>query len=89
MEEVIAWALGEGRLPIGRSGNRGERSMARWLSERRRKAAEGTLDPAYHDGLAKVPAWPGNRRDDEDEARWHHPLAQLAAPARVQGLAPP
>ena len=47
MEEVIAWVSAEGRLPDDRSGDRGERSMARWLSERRREAAEGTLDPAY------------------------------------------
>ncbi|MDP9983118.1 hypothetical protein J2W14_002531 [Pseudarthrobacter oxydans] len=51
--------------------------MARWLSGRRREAAEGTLDPAYRDGLARVPGWRGNRRDAEDEARWHHRLAQL------------
>ncbi|MFM9432964.1 hypothetical protein ACFDR8_003885, partial [Arthrobacter sp. MP_2.3] len=45
MEEVIAWVSAEGRLPDGRSGDRAERSMARWLSGRRREAAEGTLDP--------------------------------------------
>ncbi|SDL40128.1 helicase associated domain-containing protein [Arthrobacter sp. ok362] len=77
MEEVVAWALAEGRLPEGRSGNRGERSMARWLSERRREAAEGTLDPAYSSGLSRVPGWLENRREVEDEARWHHRLAQL------------
>ncbi|CAN7572686.1 helicase associated domain-containing protein [Arthrobacter sp. LjRoot78] len=77
MEEVIAWALAEGWLPVGRSGDRGERSMARWLSERRREAADGTLDLAYRDGLARVPGWLENRREVEDEARWHHRLAQL------------
>ena len=65
--------------PSGRSGDRGERSMARWLSARRREAAEGTLDPAYSDGLARVPGWADNRREAEDEARWHHRLAQLVA----------
>ena len=54
MEEVIAWITAEGRLPRGHSENRGERSMARWLAERRREAAEGTLDPAYRNGLARV-----------------------------------
>ena len=53
--------------------------MARWLSRRRREAVEGTLDPAYNDGLARVPGWADNRRETEDEARWHHRFAQLAA----------
>jgi hypothetical protein len=77
MDELIAWVKAEGRLPRDRSGQRSERSMARWLSGRRREAAEGTLDPAYRDGLAQVPGWLGNRREAEDEARWHHRLAQL------------
>jgi len=34
--------------------------MARWLSERRREAADGTLSPAYRDGLTRVPEWAGN-----------------------------
>ena len=37
MEEVIAWITAEGRLPRGHSENKGERSMARWLSDRRRE----------------------------------------------------
>jgi hypothetical protein len=77
MDELIAWVKTEGRLPRDRSGQRSERSMARWLSGRRREAAEGTLNPAYRDGLAQVPEWLRNRRDAEDEARWHHRLAQL------------
>jgi hypothetical protein len=79
MEEVIAWVSAEARLPDGRSGDRGERSMARWLSGRRREASDGTLDPTYRAGLARVPGWLDNRRESEDEARWHHRLAQLAA----------
>jgi hypothetical protein len=46
MDELIAWVSAEDRFPSDRSGDRGERSMARWLSRRRREAAEGTLDPA-------------------------------------------
>ncbi|KUM39312.1 hypothetical protein AR539_01425 [Arthrobacter sp. EPSL27] len=46
MDEVITWVLAEGRLPEDRAGDRDERAMARWLSERRREAAQGTLDPA-------------------------------------------
>ena len=41
------------------------------------EAAEGTLDPAYREGLARVPGWQANRREVEDEARWHRRLAQL------------
>jgi hypothetical protein len=77
MEEVISWATDEGRLPRDRSDDKGERSMARWLSDRRREAAEGTLDPAHRDGLDQVPGWQENRRESEDEARWHRRLAQL------------
>ncbi|BCW68930.1 hypothetical protein NicSoilB4_36930 (plasmid) [Arthrobacter sp. NicSoilB4] len=77
MEEVIAWVSAEGRFPHDRAGQRGERSMARWLSGRRREAAEGTLDPAYAEGLARMPGWADNRRAAADEARWHDRLAQL------------
>ncbi|PVZ52239.1 helicase associated domain-containing protein [Arthrobacter sp. H-02-3] len=77
LDELIAWVEAEGRLPSDRSGQRSERSMARWLAARRREAAEGILDPAYRDGLAHVPGWLGTRRESEDEARWHHRLAQL------------
>jgi hypothetical protein len=77
MEEIITWVSAEGRLPEGRAPDRGERSMARWLSGRRREAAEGTLDPAYSHGLARVPGWAENRREVADEARWHDRLAEL------------
>lgn len=77
MEEIISWVTDEGRFPRDRSDDMRERSMARWLSYRRREAAEGTLDPAYRDGLAQMPGWQENRRESEDEARWHRRLAQL------------
>jgi hypothetical protein len=77
MEEVIAWATSQGRFPDCRSADRGERSMARWLTDRRREAAEGALDPAYLDALAQVPGWAENPRAVADEARWHDHLAQL------------
>jgi hypothetical protein len=78
MEEVIVWIRAEGRLPRDRSEDKGERSMARWLSERRREAADGSLSPACRDGLAPVPGWAGNPRAAADEVRWHERLAQLA-----------
>jgi hypothetical protein len=71
--------LGPGPTAGGRSGDRGERSMARWLSVRRREAAEGTLDPAYSAGLSRAPGWADNRRGAENEARWHDRLAELVA----------
>jgi hypothetical protein len=55
MEEIIAWISAAGRLPRDHAEDKAERSMARWLSVRRRGAAEGTLDPAFRDGLAQVP----------------------------------
>jgi hypothetical protein len=77
MEEIIAWISAAGRLPRDHADDKAERSMARWLSVRRREAAEGTLDPAYRDGLAQVPRWVENRRKVEDEARWQERLAEL------------
>ncbi|WP_231728674.1 helicase associated domain-containing protein [Arthrobacter sp. EPSL27] len=77
MEEIIEWVRAKGRLPRDRSEDKGERSMARWLSDRRSEAAEGALEPAYRDGLAQVPGWLGNRREAQDEARWNDRLAQL------------
>ncbi|WP_237739482.1 helicase-associated protein [Arthrobacter sp. TB 26] len=75
MAEVIAWVLTESRLPEDRAGDRAERSMARWISTRRREPAQGTLDPAYSQGLARVPGWAGNRRGATDEVRWQGRLA--------------
>ena len=77
MEEIIAWISAEGRIPRDRSEDKGERSMARWLSERRREATNGTLHPAYRDGLARTPEWVENHRAAADEARWHGRLAEL------------
>lgn len=78
MEGIISWITTEGRFPRDRSEDKGERSMARWLSDRRREAAEGTLHPAYRDGLARIPGWAENPKAAADDARWHDRLAQLA-----------
>lgn len=78
MEQIISWITTEGRFPRDRSEHKGERSMARWLSDRRREAVEGTLHPAYRDGLARIPGWAENPRAAADDARWHDRLAQLA-----------
>ncbi|WP_454810660.1 helicase associated domain-containing protein [Paenarthrobacter nitroguajacolicus] len=77
MEEIIVWVTAEGRVPRDRSKDKGERSMARWLSDRRREAVEGTLHPAYPDGLGRVSGWPGDSRAAMEDARWHDRFAQL------------
>lgn len=78
MDEIIAWITTEGRFPRENSQDKEEGSMARWLSDRRREAAEGTLQPAYCVGLARVPGWALGPRAAADEARWHDRLAQLS-----------
>jgi hypothetical protein len=78
MEQIIVWITAEQRFPRDRSEDKGERSMARWFSDRRREAAQGTLHPTYIEGLARVPGWDWNPRTAAEEARWHAQLAQLA-----------
>jgi hypothetical protein len=41
------------------------------------EAAEGTVQPAYCLGLARVPGWTRNARATADKARWHDRLAEL------------
>ena len=77
MEEIISWIKAQARFPRDRSDDKRERSMARWLSDRRREAAQGTLHPAYRDGLVRISGWLGGPRTAADEARWHDLLAQL------------
>jgi len=77
MEEIITWVATERRFPTERSENKGERSMARWLSDRRREAAQGIVHPTYVGGLARVPGWDWNPRTAADEDKWHERLAQL------------
>lgn len=78
MEEIMSWTTAERRFPSYRSENKEERSMARWLSLRRREAAQGTLHAAYGEGLAQVPGWGSNPRTAAEDAKWHKLLAQLA-----------
>ena len=51
--------------------------MARWFTDGRREAAQGTLDAAYGEGLARVPGWDWNPRTAAAEAKLHRRLAQL------------
>ena len=77
MDEITAWIEAKGRLPRERAENKEERSMARWLSDRRREAAQGTLHAAYGENLARLPGWDRNPRTALEEAKWHLRLAQL------------
>jgi hypothetical protein len=45
MDEIIDWVTAEGRLPRDRSGQRSERSMARWLRRRNCAPLTPTLPP--------------------------------------------
>ncbi|WP_231494269.1 helicase associated domain-containing protein [Arthrobacter sp. 9MFCol3.1] len=51
--------------------------MARWFSDRRREAAQGTLQALYSEGLGRVPGWDRNPRAAAGEVRWYGLLAQL------------
>lgn len=77
MDKIIAWVAAEGRFPRDRSPDKSERSMARWFSDRRREAAQGTLHAAFGEGLAQIPGWGWNPTTAAQEARWHRRLAQL------------
>lgn len=77
MEEIITWVTAEGPFPRDSSEEKCERSMAQWLSDGRREAGDGTLSPAYREGLACVLGWEGNHRAAADEARWQDRLRQL------------
>lgn len=55
-----------------------ERALESWLANRRRQAAEGTLSPAYREGLAVIPDWDKTSRSKaDDEARWQQRLEEL------------
>lgn len=78
MNDTIAFYQAEGRLPSTHSASARERAMAVWLHRRRHAADQGTLSPIYKEGLSVIPGWdrPSTRKAD-DEARWHHRLAEL------------
>lgn len=58
MGQLVAFVQDTGRYP-SKSSHAAERTLAEWLQRRRREAADGTLAPAYRQGLAVLPGWRG------------------------------
>lgn len=77
MGEVIAWVVSEGRFPRDSSKEKCERSMSRWLSDRRHAGARGSLHVAYGKGLDQIPGWDTSPRAAAEKAKWHQRLADL------------
>lgn len=78
LADLVAFHQAHGRLPSSRGKSARERALAAWLGNRRRQAAEGTLSPAYREGLAVIPGWDKTSRSKaDDEARWHQRLDEL------------
>jgi hypothetical protein len=75
--QLAAFVQESGQYPSRTSGDATERTLAAWLQRRRREAADGTLAPAYLEGLAVLPDWRGTPRAMADEARWQHRLTAL------------
>ncbi|MCD5342803.1 helicase associated domain-containing protein [Arthrobacter sp. AK04] len=78
LADVLAFYETHGRLPGTHGKTPRERALAAWLGRRRRQAAEGTLSPAFRDGLAVIPGWgQTSRSKTDDEARWQQRLDEL------------
>jgi hypothetical protein len=57
LEKLVAFVQETGRYPSRAATSDSERSLAVWLQHRREEARNGTLAPAYHDGLAALSGW--------------------------------
>lgn len=79
MAQLVAMVQRSGKYPSTKSADRDERALATWLNRRRRDSREGTLPPAFRDGLKILGDWQDLRRSAGDEARWQERLAALAA----------
>ncbi|KRE52947.1 hypothetical protein ASG92_25090 [Arthrobacter sp. Soil736] len=77
IRELVAFVQDTGRYPSRASTSEAERTLAAWLQRRREEAREGTLAPAYRDGLAALPGWQTPTRVEADEARWRERLTAL------------
>lgn len=84
LQELVAFVQETGRYPSRSSGDVSQRTLAAWLQRRRREAADGTLAPAYLQGLAVLPGWRGTPRGAADEARWQDRLMALVAYLALQ-----
>ncbi|WP_142059537.1 helicase associated domain-containing protein [Pseudarthrobacter sp. B4EP4b] len=78
LADLLAFHQVHGRLPSSHGKSARERALESWLANRRRQAAEGTLSPAYREGLAVIPDWDKTSRSKaDDEARWQQRLDEL------------
>lgn len=77
MAQLVAWVQESGRYPSAKAKDKTERGLAAWLIRRRKDAREGTLSPAFRDGLSALPDWEDLRRVGRDEARWQERLCAL------------
>lgn len=77
VQDTVALYKAEGRLPSSKSPSARERALATWLTRRRQDHDQGTLSPAYSDGLNQIPGWEERTRKDDDEARWSRRLQEL------------
>jgi hypothetical protein len=68
LQQLVAFVQETGRYPARGSDDVSERTLAAWLQRRRREAADGTLAPAYLQGLAVLPSWQGTPRAAAHEA---------------------
>ena len=84
MQQLLAMVQETGQYPSLSASDASERTLATWLQRRRSDARNGTLAPAFRDGVAVLPGWQGAPRALVDEARWQDRLAALAA-YRVAG----
>ncbi|MFC9352858.1 MULTISPECIES: helicase associated domain-containing protein [Terrabacteria group] len=77
LREVVTFVRTTGRFPSRATTSETERTLAAWLTHRRAEARDGTLAPAYRDGLAVLDGWKIPSRAESDEARWQERLAAL------------
>lgn len=76
--QLVTWVQESGRYPSTKAKDKTERGLAAWLIRRRKEAREGTLPPAFRDGLSVLPDWQDLRRANSDEVRWQGRLTALA-----------
>lgn len=77
MAQLVSWVQQSGRYPSTKGKDKTERGLAAWLIRRRKEARDGTLSPAFRDGLSVLPEWQDLRRVNGDEARWQERLTAL------------
>lgn len=78
--EIVALYRAEGRLPSSKSASMRERSLESWLAAKRQQSQNGTLSPAYRDGLREIPGWDTPRRQKEQrEELWNQRFTEVLA----------